>query len=362
MPETSTSQPMNLTSAASTMRKVIKFGAIFLVFLMVGRVALTSFIAFWKAANPPPPPPPSVGFGPLPKIIFPNQTSKPTSYRLETVGGTTPFITDRANVYFMPSVQANIRALERANQKAVLLGYQFEPEAIDSRRYRWTNTTPIVSTLEMDILTGTFSITTNWASYPTLLTNTRLASKEDSINQVKNLVIQAGAVSTDFKTASASAKYLKAIGGQYQEVSVAIDADFVQVDLFRPAVNPKYSSVTSKGKEGPVHAVITPTGTILEMKMHLFPIETQPAEDYPLRSTAEAWQLLSNGEGYVAQKGELDTAIVRSIYMSYYEPDTEQPYYQPVYVFEGDKGFVGIVEAVDARCIQPNLCQIPATQ
>ena len=349
---TTPAEPLNLTRAAAIMRNVIKFGGILLVFLMVGRVLLSAFIAFWEATHPEPPPPPSQGFGPLPRIIFPTQQNRPTSYKLETVDGSTPFISDRAKVYFMPSVQPNIKALDRAKEKALQLGYKFEPQPIDSRRYRWTNTTPIVSTLEMDILTGTFTITTNWASYPELLVKTTPANADQSISRVRNILISSGFVAKDFDKGVATTKFLKAIGGQFQEVSAAIDADFVQVDLFRPLIDEKYGAVTARGKEGPVHAVITPSGTILEMRMHVFPVEYLPEETYPIRSTADAWRLLSNGEGYVAQKGELDTATVRNIYMAYYEPDTEQPYYQPVYVFEGDKGFLGMVEAIDPSVFQ----------
>lgn len=357
MPTSSTAQPMNLSRAAAIMRNMIKFGGILLVCLMVGRVLLSSFVAFWKATHPEPPPPPTMGFGPLPRILFPTQQNRPTSYKLETVDGSTPFISDRAKVFFMPSVQPNIKALDRAKERALALGYKFEPQAVDSRRYRWTNTSPIVSTLEMDILTGTFTITSNWASYPELLIRTQPANADQAVSRVRNLVIQSQSVSRDFDKGVATTKYLKAIGGQFQEVSVALDADFIQVDLFRPLVDEKYPGVTARGKEGPVHAIISPTGVILEMRMHVLPVESLPEETYPIRSTADAWRLLSNGEGYVAQKGELDTATVRNIYMAYYEPDTEQPYYQPVYVFEGDKGFIGMVEAVD-----PSALQQPATQ
>jgi hypothetical protein len=60
------------------------------------------------------------------------------------------------------------------------------------------------------------------------------------------------------------------------------------------------------------------------------------------------------GEGYIVDKGENDRAVVRTVKLGYYDDFEEQEYLQPVYIFEGDGGFIGYVSALDPKFQQPN--------
>jgi hypothetical protein len=45
--------------------------------------------------------------------------------------------------------------------------------------------------------------------------------------------------------------------------------------------------------------------------------------------------------------------VVRAMSLGYFEDwETEQEYYQPVYVFTGDDNFVGYVQAIDPAYVQ----------
>jgi hypothetical protein len=340
-------KPVNLTQTASFLRNFIKFSAVLLVVLMVGRVFFTSLIAYLKSITPPKQTPPTVGFKVLPKIPFPVQPNAPSSYRLETVGGQLPAFGDRAKVFFMPAAQPSLTAVDRAKRKASSLGYMFDFESLDSRTYRWTNTNPLLSTLEIDILTETFNITTNWPSHPELLTNKQIINSTSLINNLKSLLSQANGLPEDLKNGIARTRLVKAIGGELVEAVSLSEADFLQIDLYRKQIDDKYGSVTSKGKEGPIHAVLASNGTVLVLNMNYYPVEYDIVETYPLLPTDQAWQILSSGAGYVAEKGTADVAVVRNVSLAYYEPDEETPYYRPVYLFEGDGGFIGMVDALD---------------
>ena len=344
--KTSTNEGVNLTRASALMRNIIKIGGVTLVAIMVGRVFWGAIVAYWKATHPPPPPPPTVGFGKLPHLSFPASLAKPTSYTLETISGKTPVIADRAKVFFIPASDPSLLALDRAKKKASSLGYLFEPEQITSRKYRWTLNTPLYATLEMDILSGMLSITTNWASHPELLTKVGTINADNLAARLKAILSTADSLPIDFKQGPVSTKYLKSLGGKFTEASSLSDAEFLQIDLYRTLVDEKYAGVTDQANQGPIHAVVDSKGTILELKMGAYQVNSQIVHDYPLRTSAEAWQILSSGEGYVVSKGTSDSATVRTITLAYYEPNTEQSFYQPVYVFEGDGGFVGYVEAI----------------
>lgn len=349
-----TPEKLNLTKAASIMRNVIKVGGAFLLFLMVGRILFSAAVSYWKATHPEPPPPPSMGFGALPKLRFPENRLKPTSYALETADGKLPVFSDRANVYFMQPFQPNLLAADRAKKKAAALGYVFEPEIINDHLYRWTLTTPYLSVLEMNIFTGTFAITTNWSSYPQLLSQNQLLNTQTLTNKVKSLLQQSGALSGDLAKGTSTTQFIKAIGGQFAPAASLSDADFLQVDLYREPIEGKYSGVTSTAGQGPVHAVLSANGSILEFKMKAYPIEYEQMETYPLRSPDSAWKIVEAGEAYIASTARIDRAIVRKVSLAYYESDDTQEYYQPVYVFEGDQGFTAYVEALDPRIFRTN--------
>lgn len=349
-------QGVNLTQTASTLRNVIKYGAVLLVVIMVGRVFLTSLIAFWKAANPPPPPPPTMGFGPLPKLEFPQSNPQPAEYRLETLTEVSQF-PDRMNVFFMPTRQANLLAVDRAKQKAAALGYLFEPEVLSPRLYRWTIETPIFSTLEMDIFTGTYTISSNWASYPELLVRQQNINPTTIISRVKSTVQKSNNLSEDVANGEVKTQFITALGGEFRDAASLSDADFLEVNMYRAPIDGIYPTVTAHAGEGPIRAIATNTGTILQMRMELFPVEYLPVESYPIRDVQSAWQIFSAGEGFIASENPPETAVIREIYLAYFEPTTEQSYYQPVYVFEGDDGFVGYLDA-----IAPTALQIPTQQ
>lgn len=346
-----TSKPLTLTKTAAVLRNVVKASFVAIILLMVGRVFFTSLIAYIKSLNPPKEAPPTVGFKVLPKIEFPIQAAVPKSYTLQTVGNTLPSYGDRAKVFFMPTAQPSLTAVDRAKRKAAGLGYVFEPEIIDSRMYRWTLTSPLLATLQMDILTGTFTINTNWSAHPELLTKKQSINSSNLIDQVKSTLQKAGSSSEDITKGVAKTRLVKSIGGQLTEADSLSDADFLEVDLYRALIDEKYSSVTAKGKQGPIHALVAADGTILEMTQNVYPVEYQIVETYPLLSPDIAWKTLAGGAGYVAQKGTSDTAVVRSMTLAYFEPDKEMPYYRPVYVFEGDGGFIGMVDAIDTAWV-----------
>ena len=45
-------------------------------------------------------------------------------------------------------------------------------------------------------------------------------------------------------------------------------------------------------------------------------------------------------------------AVIRRVYLGYYDDFEEQEYLQPIIVFEGDDGFLGYVHALDQTYVQ----------
>lgn len=348
-----------LTSITYAGRQTVKFGLIFLVILMVGRITINAFVAYWKATHPEPPPPPTVGFGLLPPIKFPAQTEddKPISYKLETATGTTPDFGDRAKVFFMPKATASLLADQSAKATAAKLDYVFEPQALTTELYRWNRSQPLLSTLEMNIRTNSFKITSNYLSLPELLVNKQVPSGFEAINRVKTMLKRADLLADDVATASGEIVYLKSLGGELAPAVSQSDADFIQVDLNRYPVDGIFRMYTPEGYIGSITAILTGAfesrDSIVELFYNYHQVDYEQVHTYPLRTSQSAWQILQAGEGYIAVKGSDDAAVVRTVSLGYFDSFEEQEYLQPVYVFENaDSGFVGYVPALDPKYIQ----------
>jgi hypothetical protein len=348
-----------LTNVTYMGRQVVKFGLIGLVVLMVGRITINGIVAYWKATHPEPPPPPSVGFGKLPGIEFPSQSEEemPISYKLETATGTTADFGDRAKVYFMPRAAASLLADQAAKEKASNLNYVFEPEVIGTEIYRWTKSDPLLSTLEMNVRNYSFSVSTNFLSLPELLVNTTAPSGYEAVNNVKTLLKRADLLPPDVATASGEVLYLKSLGGDLAPAVSQSDADFIQVDLNRNPIDGIYRMFTPEGYTGIVSAILTGyfdgKDSIIEISYNYHPVDYEEIHTYPIRTSQSAWQLLQAGEGYIADKGTEDSAIIREVSLAYFDSYQEQDYLQPIYVFENkETGFLGYVSAVDPKLIE----------
>lgn len=350
-----------LTDMTFAGRMALKYGIVFLVVMMVGRVVVTSMINYWKATHPEPPPAPTVGFGKLPAIQFKKQTSKdkPKSYRLEIATRELPefgIYGDRAKVFFMPKSAPSLLADERVKEIASSYNFVFEPEVIDNRTYRWTKSQPLESSIQIDVQTLGFSLKTDYLSRPNLLMKKNLPENFEAVNRIKAFLDAADLLGDDMSTASGKITFLKSLGGELKEAFSLSDADFVQVDLNRMTIDNEYGMITPEGTKGIVSAIITGAYSgnlsIVQMDYHYRPINYIQVETYPLQSTKLAWKLLQAGEGFIVNKGKKEEIIIRKIYMAYFDSYDEQEFLQPVYVFEGDDDYIGIVPALDSRYTQ----------
>ena len=349
---------LTLTEATHFGRSAIKYGGIFLVVLVVGRIFLKSAISFWKAMNPPPPPPPTVGFGRLPIISFPNQVveDQPQSYRLETATGTTPNFGDRAKVFLMLRSTPNLLADQRAREVAATYNFIFEPEVVGANIYSWQKSQPLETKLKMNIFNSNFEINSNYLSKPELLSNNDLPDDFEAVRIVKDFLKSSDLLPQDIATAAGEIVYLKSLGGEVLPAVSYSDADFLQIDLNRNPIDDLHRMYGSEGYKGSAHAIISGgfkgADSIVEFEFSYQEVDYQQMETYPIKSSQEALRLLQTGKGYVAEFKSQEEVVIRQVSLGYYQSDDEQDYLQPVYVFEGDGEFLGYVPALSVEYIQ----------
>jgi hypothetical protein len=348
---------LTLTDVTHYGRIGVKVAIILLVVLIFGRVLLSALVNYWVATHPPAPPAPTMGFGLLPLIEFPEQTTenKPVSYSLELPTGEYPEFGDRAKVFLMTKASPSLLDDQSTKTVAASLGFVFEPEVLDATTYRFNRSQPLNLTLEIDTQTKRFSMTSDFLSRPELITDPNLPSESQSVSLVKAVLSSADLLAADMATPAGEVTYLKAVGPELAPAVSFSDASFAEVSLKRAPIDGEFEFYSPDGK-APISAILSGAlknkDSLVSLIYRYQSIAYDQVETYPLRSPNAAWKLLQAGEGYIANKGLEETAIIRRIVLGYFENYQDQDYMQPVYVFIGDDGFLGYIPALDSTSYQ----------
>ncbi len=193
-------------------------------------------------------------------------------------------------------------------------------------------------------------MTTDYLSRPDILYADQLPTNFDAVRDVKNFLSSSGLLPADAATSSGTVKLLKSSGSDFVEAVSFSDADLLRVDLFRTPIDSAFEMFTPEGNKGTIHAVIGTgglNGSILQYSFAHHVVDYSQVHTYPLRTPSSAWQVLQAGEGYIAERGDTDRAVIRSVQLGYYDSPDPQSYLQPIYVFSGDDNFLGYVSALD---------------
>lgn len=341
----------SLTRIAISARKALRYTVFAVIFLIVGKFLLDASIAIYLKVFPPAPPPPTVKFGKLTKISFPTNNQKVNiNYVLETPEGGLPTgIPTVAKVYFMPKPSANLLALDTAKEEAKALGFTSAPEAESESVYKFKNPT-YPSMLEINIVTGTFSI-----SYDLSADRSPIATKppagEVAASEFRSELSSANILPQDL-TGPTSNEFFKLSSGKLATAISLSESDVVKVNFFRKNYD-NLPSMTTNPNEANVWAIVSGSQIreqqVIAAEFHYYPVDESQYSTYPIITPAQAFAALQAEQAYIANLGlnkDGDTLKIRRVYLAYFDPDTESNFYQPIYVFEGDNGFVAYYPAV----------------
>lgn len=338
-----------LTQVAITARKIIRYGIFFIIFLTVGRIVLGISINIYKKLFPSPPPPPTVKFGKLPKLEFPEGPKINLTYVLETPEGDFPKLLGQAKVYFMPKINPNLLSLDVAREKARNLGFVSEPQQISETIYKFTNQ-KFPSSFEINIVTGIFSI-----SYDLNADRSPLDRKppagEVAAAAVRAYLSSANILPVDL-TGPSQPDFLKLSEGKFVNALSLSESDVIKVNLYRKSYD-DLPSLTVNPLEANVWFIVTGSTTkgqqIIAGEFHYYPVDESQFSTYPIKTPQEAFGELQAGQAFISNKGlvaEAETLKIRRVYLAYFDSESPSEFYQPIYVFEGDKGFTAYVPAV----------------
>lgn len=347
-----------LTETAYWTRRMVKYGTIGLLGLILLKGALSAAIAYWRKLHPLPPPPPTVAFGKLPKIEFPEPRFKEEklTYRLETVAGRTPDLGDRTKVYFIPIKKPSLLALDRAKTQAIKMGFPSDGKKISETIYQWQKEDSYLTTLEMDIVNYNFTMRKNWQEDQTLLAEKMLPIKEQAIIEAKNFLRTNGLLNKNLEEGEGEVTFLRFIPPDLIPVMSLSEADFLKVNLFSSNLD-NLPLLPPNPKEALVSLLFSGSRKrerrILEGNYTHFPVAFETFATYPLKTSTQAWEELKGGKGYLANlKKDEKEIVIRKISLAYFENSLPQNYLMPIYVFEGEGEFVAYVSAISPEWIE----------
>lgn len=340
-----------LTEFAFYTRKVIKYGLFIFIGLFLGKIILDMTVSLWKKLHPAPVPAPTVSFGKLPIIQFPQKEKQSgLEFVLETPTGTLTNLPDRANVYFMPYLKPSLLALDRAKNQAALMGFKNEPKTISEKIYQWTRAENSLSTLEMDIFSGSFILSYDWQNDPNIFLEKSLPGKEQAKTETQNFLQNADIAETDLINGRVEVNYLKVVGGKLNLAMSPSEANFAKIDIFRKNVG-DLPILTSDPQKGIVSFLISGTKQlekrIIKVEFNYFPIKYDSLATYPIKKATIAWQELKAGQAFISQWDSTgNRVVIRKIYLAYYDSEKPQQFLQPIIVFEGDNNFSAYISAI----------------
>jgi len=348
----------NLTETAYYTRKALKFGSIALVFFLVIRAIISAGIAYWKQKNPPPPPPATVAFGKIPAIKFPNTGTNPPFYpRLETIDNKLPQFPNMVNVYFIPQQTSyNLFTEERTKSWAQGIGFTSEPTKVDAYHFIYKTQGIPQTTLKLSVLEGNFSLKYDYQNDLTLVGIKNPPNKDQAIAEAKRFLEQADSLTANLANGSQEVVFLKFVPPNVEKAIAFSEADFSLVNFFRANLNglrvmppsPQKSlvSVLLSGSDNQQKR-------ILEVNYTHYTINESTSATYPLKTIDKAWEELQKNQVYLANFGQNfdGQVVIRKVYLAYFDPPDEQKFVEPIYVFEGDRDFIGYVAALDPQFI-----------
>lgn len=319
--------------------------------------------------------PPTALFGKLPPISFPkDDTNKKLTYAIETVSGKLPVFLDaqkkprdRVNVYKISHNELTLLDLQETKNSAQELGFLGQGILISGNVYRFQKRDTLPKTLDIDIASKDFTLSSSFAFNQTILDALNVPTADRAIEDTTEFASTLGAYPSDIDTKKTRVQLLKLKNGILFDAEDPKDAQIIRIDYFQntigllPIFYPKgiYSTMyflvgSASRSESPI---------VLSNFYHQSIGES--SSTYALKPVETAYKELQEGKGYIAANFvKEDTIKIGDVLLGYYASDQFQEYLMPIYVFKGrEDEFYAYVSAVNEAFIKtPATSETPALE
>ncbi len=345
----------SLTETAYYTRRTINWMILAVIAYIILRISWSLLVVIWLTVFPPKPPPPNHAFEKLPAVKFPAPAtpSGQLTFQLETVEGEVPKASEAAAVYFMPKPAANLLALTRTQEFAQKFFFDPTPVQESKNIYRFNDPLMPLRRLRYDIVSNNFILRYAFERDVGVFSEKSLPLPENAMAEARITLDNNNLLPDDLAQGKTNVVYLRLMGEKLVPTTSLSQADAVQVNFFRRPIG-NTSVVTSSPDDAPVSFIYSGSTNdkkrIIQFAYTFWPIDYQTIATYALKPSSLAWQELQAGNGYIVRYPRVgNVAVVRKVYLAYYDSFEPQTYLQPVFVFEGDENFMAYVPAVSSE-------------
>jgi hypothetical protein len=322
------------------------------------RILVSILVVVWFAVFPHKLPPPNHAFGKLPQLKFP-QVASPSAqltFQLQTIQGNVPRASVSANVYFMPKSAPNLLALTKTQEFASRL--EFDPTPIQESKniYRFDDHDFALRRLRYDIVSSNFIVRYTFEQDLSIFIEKNLPSGDQAQQETSNMLTSFDLYQADLVGGPVVVSYLRLSGNSLIPTTSLSQSDAVRVDYFKKSIG-DMPIITPVPDEAPISIILSGSRNskkrIIQFAYTYWPIDYQMFATYGLKTSQEAWNELQSGKGYIARyPANTSVAVVREVTLAYYDSFDPETYLQPIFVFEGDNGFLGYVPAVTPEWVE----------
>lgn len=347
----------SLTRIAYYTRRGVTLGIAGIISFFVLKAMISLGIKEWKKTHPTPPPPPNVLFGKLPKIEFPpSEYSYPQDFILETVGGELPEASPTAKVYQIPKKLPSLLAARHAQEFANQLGFKNEPVSKTPTQHKFEDPKLPLKTLDLDIVNYNFSLKYDFLKDPEFWEEKNLPTPQQAKTEAERFFQSTGIFPADLQKGEKKVSFLKFSGESLLPTTSLSKADAVRVDFLRSGVD-GYPLLPPEFEKSSFFIIFSGSKKeekkIILAEFNHFEVDYENYGTYPIKLPKEAWQELKEGKGFIARALETgNRAVIRKVYLAYYDSSTYQGFLQPIFVFEGDQQFVAYVPAIKGEEVE----------
>lgn len=343
---------MSLTQTAYTSRKIIKFGGIGLVGItLFWNISILLVKAYQKSH--PKYIPPTVAYGILPKITFPEQKAEPKTFTFELPNDEIPNFSDQARVYVIYRPNTTFLALEEDKKTATSFGFPMKPTELKEKPGVYEFKDDVLNKiLTVNVLDGDFKMRYPYLTDQLLLTSEDLPTKDKAIEIASGFLSQGNKLTDDLKNGQKRVSFWKIQDGGIKATESQSQANAVRVDFFREDLN-NLKLLSTNYDKASVSILISGSRTearkIIEFNFKDISIDRESYATYPIKTAQEAIKSLTLGNYWTSVDVADKNVVIRRMYLAYYEPNSLTNFLQPIYVFEGDNGFVAYIPAIKSE-------------
>lgn len=288
-----------------------------------------------------------------PPLIREATSSANFEYILDTVEGVPVTSTETAKIYFIPKPATRFGYREKIYLMAKTFG-------IDTEKVKHSLNGNVATfsdgqqTLTIDIGNFNFSFDSQLDSDDSAFLSRSgfyIPSKKEIENRAIDFLKTIGRYPDELAKGAVDVTYLKYNPSfqSYTNVSSKAEANLVEIDFYRPDLDgmpittPRFFN-----SQNYVIMLFKEDGfKIVKSRISFFEKSETQVGIYPVKTGEAAWNELVNGKGkVVAARLGAKNITIKNMKIYYFDPDTYQPYLQPVYVFYDDKDFVAYVPAI----------------